>query len=230
VNTVHGTVLVVAAHPDDEVLGCGGTLAKLAAQGSSVNVAFMSDGVTSRPADRTVHAGQLEARKAAAARASAILGVKSLTFGEFPDNRMDSVALLDIARSIEVLIERIKPDTVFTHYPGDLNIDHRRVHQAVVTACRPQPGHPVRTLLSFEVPSSTEWQVAGTSPAFSPNWFEDITATLELKLAALDAYAAELRAWPHPRSREAVLHLARWRGATVGAHAAEAFVLGRKLA
>jgi len=227
---MHRTVLVVAAHPDDEVLGCGGTLAKLAAQGTGVYVSFMSDGVTSRPADPAVHAGQLEARKAAAARASAILGVKNLTFGEFPDNRMDSVALLDITRSIEVLIDRIKPDTVFTHWPGDLNIDHRRVHEAVVTACRPQTGHPVRTLLSFEVPSSTEWQVAGMAPAFFPNWFEDITATLELKLAALDAYEAELRAWPHPRSREAVLHLARWRGAMVGAQAAEAFVLGRKLA
>ncbi len=142
---------------------------------------------------------------------------------------MDSIPLLDIIRSIEGSIARIKPDTVLTHHAGDLNIDHRRVHEAVATACRPQLGHPVRTLLSFEVPSSTEWQLGASAPTFVPNWFEDITSTLERKLAALDAYEAELRAWPHPRSRQAVEHLARWRGATIGAQAAEAFMLGRQL-
>jgi LmbE family N-acetylglucosaminyl deacetylase len=227
---MHRTVLVVAAHPDDELLGCGGTLATIAAQGASVNVSFMSNGVASRLADPAVRAGQLEARNAAATRASTIFGVKNVTFAQFADTRMDSVALLDITRSIEALIDRLKPDTVFTHYAGDLNIDYRRLHEAVVTACRPRLGHPMRTLLGFEVPSSTEWQLADTTAALSPNWFEDITVTLELNLAALDAYAAELRAWPHPRSREGVLHLAQWRGATVGARAAEAFVLGRKLA
>jgi LmbE family N-acetylglucosaminyl deacetylase len=223
-------ILVVAAHPDDEVLGCGGTLAKFAAAGSAVNVSFMSDGVTSRPADSDTHQREREARKAAAMRAGAILGVQNLTFGVFPDNRMDSVALLDITREIEDLIAKIRPDTVLTHHAGDLNIDHRRVHEAVVTACRPQPGHSVRTLLSFEVPSSTEWHLGGSAPAFLPNWFEDITATLDRKLAALDAYEAELRDWPHPRSRKSVEYLARWRGATVGAQAAEAFMLGRQLA
>lgn len=224
------TILVVAAHPDDEVLGCGGTLAKFAIQGAAVTVSFMSDGVTSRPDDQAAHQRQLNERRAAAARAAAILGVENVTFGEFPDNRMDSIALLDITRSIEALIARIKPDTVLTHHAGDLNIDHRRVHEAVVTACRPQTGHPVRTLLCFEVPSSTEWQLGGDGPPFLPNWFEDITGTFERKLAALDAYQSELREWPHPRSRKAVEHLAHWRGATVGAHAAEAFMLGRRLA
>ena len=224
------TILVVAAHPDDEVLGCGGTLAKFAAAGSAVHVSFMSDGVTARPGDSDSHQREREVRKAAAVSAGTILGVKNLTFGEFPDNRMDSVALLDITREIEDLIARIRPDTVFTHHAGDLNIDHRRVHEAVVTACRPQPGHPVRTLLSFEVPSSTEWHLSGSAPAFLPTWFEDITATLDRKLAALDAYEVELREWPHPRSRKSVEYLARWRGATVGAQAAEAFMLGRQLA
>ena len=190
----------------------------------------MSDGVTSRPGDPDAHQRERDARKAAAIRAGAILGVRNLTFGEFPDNRMDSVALLDITREIEDRIARIKPDTVLTHHAGDLNIDHRRVHEAVVTACRPQPGHSVRTLLSFEVPSSTEWHLGGSAPAFLPNWFEDITATLDRKLAALDAYEVELRDWPHPRSRKSVEYLARWRGSTVGAQAAEAFMLGRQLA
>jgi LmbE family N-acetylglucosaminyl deacetylase len=116
-----------------------------------------------------------------------------------------------------------------THHAGDVNIDHQRVHQAVVTACRPQPGHPVRTLLFFEVPSSTEWQPPGSAPAFTPNWFVDISSTLDCKLNALDAYAEELRVWPHPRSLQAVEALARWRGATVGVEAAEAFILGRYL-
>ena len=102
-------------------------------------------------------------------------------------------------------------------------------HEAVVTACRPQHGHPVKTLLCFEVPSSTEWQPPGSAPAFIPNWFVDITASLERKLTALDAYASELRPWPHPRSRQGVEHLARWRGATIGVDAAEAFMLGRQL-
>jgi N-acetylglucosamine malate deacetylase 1 len=223
------TILVVAAHPDDEVLGCGGTLAKFAALGFAVDVSFMSDGVTSRVDNSAAHRRQLDARKEAATRAAAILGVQNLTFGDFPDNRLDSVALLDITRSIEDLIARIKPDTVLTHHAGDLNIDHRRVHEAVVTACRPQPGHSVRTLLSFEVASSTEWQLGGSAPAFLPNWFEDITATLDRKLAALDAYESELRDWPHPRSRQAVEHMARWRGAMVGVPAAEAFMLGRQI-
>jgi LmbE family N-acetylglucosaminyl deacetylase len=100
----------------------------------------------------------------------------------------------------------------------------------VVIACRPQTGHPVRSILSFEVPSSTEWQLSGNTPAFAPNWFVDITATLDRKMAALEAYAVELKDWPHPRSRRGVEYLARWRGATIGVDAAEAFVLGRHLA
>ena len=227
---MHQSILVVAAHPDDEVLGCGGTLAKLAESGARINVSFLSDGVTSRRGAAALHPGQVEARKTAARQAADILGVRSVSFGEYPDNRMDSVALLDITQSIEALIAQFQPDTVFTHHAGDVNIDHRRVHEAVVTACRPQPGHSVRTLLCFEIPSSTEWQLAGSAPSFAPNWFEDISATLERKLAALNAYAAELRDWPHPRSREGVEHLAHWRGATVGTRAAEAFMLGRRFA
>jgi LmbE family N-acetylglucosaminyl deacetylase len=110
-----------------------------------------------------------------------------------------------------------------------LNIDHRRVHQAVNTACRPQRGHPVRTVLAFEVPSSTEWQPPGRGSAFEPNWFVDISDTFSTKRAALEAYQEEMRPWPHPRSLEAVEHLARWRGSTVGYEAAEAFVLLRQL-
>ena len=223
------SVLIVAAHPDDEVLGCGGTLALLADQGAQVHVAFLADGVFSRDPSPGRQA-ELTARRAAAQKACDVLGVKSVSFGDFPDNRMDTVALLDITKAVEEMIARRQPDTIFTHHAGDLNIDHRRIHEAVVTACRPQRGHPVKTLLCFEVPSSTEWQLPGSAPVFAPNWFVDISATLDRKLAALDAYAAELRPWPHPRSKQGVEHLARWRGTTIGAEAAEAFMLGRQLA
>lgn len=223
------SLLIVAAHPDDEVLGCGGTLALLADQGAQVHVAFLADGVFSRDPS---HGRQVDlvARRAAAQKACDVLGVKSVSFGDFPDNRMDTVALLDITKAVEELIARRQPDTIFTHHAGDLNIDHRRIHEAVVTACRPQRGCSVKTLLCFEVPSSTEWQLSGSAPVFAPNWFVDISATLDRKLAALDAYAAELRPWPHPRSKQGVEHLARWRGATIGSEAAEAFMLGRQLA
>ena len=224
------SVLVLAAHPDDEVLGCGGALAKLADDGAIVHVAFLADGVFSRADKTEVQSVELLARRSAAKKAGDILGIRSVSFGDFPDNRMDTVALLDVIKVVEEKIAEYQPDTIFTHHSGDVNIDHRCVHEAVVTACRPQQGHPVKTLLCFEVPSSTEWQLSGSAPVFAPNWFVDITGTLDRKLAALDAYADELRAWPHPRSRQGVEHLVRWRGATVGADAAEAFVLGRQLA
>ena len=223
-------ILILAAHPDDEVLGCGGTIAKLAGEGAIVHVAFLADGVFSRSGELTVQQLELSARRAAAQRACEILGVKSVSFGEFPDNRMDIIPLLYITQAVEALISLHQPEMVFTHHAGDVNIDHRRLHEAVVTACRPQLGNPVKTLLCFEVASSTEWQLPGSAPAFTPNWFVDISATLVRKLAALEAYADELRAWPHPRSQQGVEHLAHWRGATVGVDAAEAFILGRQLA
>jgi N-acetylglucosamine malate deacetylase 1 len=229
------SILVVAAHPDDEVLGCGGAMATFAAQGAMVHVAFLADGVGSRG---SAGAGgglapeeelALDDRRAAARRAGEILAVSSMSFDDLPDNRLDSVPLLDITQRVEALVAEHRPEMLMTHHAGDLNVDHRRVHQAVVTACRPQTGHPVQTLLTFEVPSSTEWQPPGSGEPFVPNWFIDIGATLQQKLDALDAYAAELRDWPHPRSRRGVEYLARWRGATVGCEAAEGFVLARAL-
>jgi len=222
--------LVLAAHPDDEVLGCGGTIAKLADQGVSIHIAFLVDGVSSRGGHPKTRHDELQSRRTAARKACDILGVASVSFGDFPDNRMDTVALLDITQAVEELIAKHQPETVFTHHAGDLNIDHRRIHEAVVTACRPQRGQPVKTLLCFEVPSSTEWQLPGSAAVFAPNWFVDISDTLARKLAALNAYATELRDWPHPRSGEGVEYLARWRGATVGVGVAEAFMLGRQLA
>jgi LmbE family N-acetylglucosaminyl deacetylase len=192
----------------------------------------MAEGVTSRSdrRDRTKSAKALGMLSAAARRANKILGVKTLELLDLPDNRMDSRDRLDVIKAVEAAVARYRPDTVYAHFSGDLNIDHRITHEAVCTACRPLPGQPVRTILFFEVPSSTDWQPPASAAAFAPNWFVDITATLSLKLEALKAYSTEMREWPHARSIEALEHLARWRGASVGAEAAEAFVLGRKIA
>jgi LmbE family N-acetylglucosaminyl deacetylase len=222
-------VLVIAAHPDDEVLGCGATMAKHAAAGDKVHVLIMAEGLTARDStrDRGARTPELGKLAQSARAAAAALGAEPPTLLEFPDNRMDSVDLLDIVKAVEETVARVKPTVVYTHHGSDLNVDHRRVHEAVVTACRPVPGQPVKTLLFFEVASSTEWQATGE--AFAPNWFNDVSATMKKKLQALKCYESEMRPWPHARSLEALEALARWRGATAGCEAAEAFVLGRAL-
>jgi len=223
--------LIIAAHPDDEVLGCGATIAKHTHRGDEVHVLILAEGATSRDKqrNRSERAADLSELAMAAQNARDLLKVSSLTLHDFPDNRMDSIALLDIIKVIEHVINSFRPEIIYTHHGGDLNIDHRITHEAVVTACRPLPNSPVQTLLFFEIPSSTEWATSGFGPAFTPNWYVDVTDTLEQKIKALKAYHREMLPWPHPRSLEAVTHLARWRGATVGMTAAEAFVTGRIL-
>jgi len=224
-------VLVIAAHPDDEVLGCGGAIAKHADAGDTVSVIILAEGATSRGAvrDRNAAASELSSLAAAAEQANRILGVSSLKLHDFPDNRMDSVDLLDVVKVIEAAIDSCRPAIVYTHHAGDLNIDHRRTHEAVITACRATPEQVVKSLLYFEVASSTEWQTPGSAPAFTPHVFVNIQSTLERKLEALKSYGSELRQFPHPRSIGAVEALARWRGASSGFVAAEAFVLGRSV-
>lgn len=221
------SVLVVAAHPDDEVLGCGGTMARHAAEGDTVNVAIVAEGITSRGGAGA--ADGLAELAAAARAANAILGVAAVRLLGLPDNRLDGMDRLDLVQRVEALVAEFRPDIIYTHHAGDLNVDHRRVHEAVVTAARPLPGCAVTTLLFFEVASSTEWQPPGSAVPFVPSWFVDISAELERKEAALRAYSGEMRPWPHARSVQAVSHLARWRGASAGMEAAEAFMLGRHL-
>jgi LmbE family N-acetylglucosaminyl deacetylase len=225
------TALVIAAHPDDEVLGCGATIARLIAEGWTVHVIIVAEGATSRSVkrDSSMHQVELSDLAKCAEAANNILRSTSLKLYSLPDNRMDGVEILDVVKLVEAEIDRYKPCLVLTHHAGDVNIDHRVLHDAVVTACRPQLQHSVKNLLFFEVPSSTEWRPAASGIYFAPNYFYDVTAFLEKKLEALRAYEPEMRGFPHPRSIEAVEHLARWRGATIGCTAAEAFMLGRAI-
>ena len=221
----NSTVVVFAAHPDDDILGCGGTIAKLTQEGSKVHIVFLADGESSR-SDITDINSLIQQRKQNAKKALKILGCDSIEFLGFPDNRLDSLDLLDVVKKIEGFIDAYKPYTIFTHYAHDLNIDHQITHNAVVTACRPQPGHCVKELLFFEVPSSTEWNL---SKAFMPNYFVDISSTLSLKIDALNAYKNEMKSFPHPRSIKAIESLSYYRGASSGCKAAEAFIIGRKI-
>jgi len=223
--------MVIAAHPDDEVLGAGGVIARHSREGDEVFVLILAEGLTSRDdiRDRVGKRGELSELAHSARKAHDILGTKSLELLDFPDNRMDSVDLLDVIKEIELRMDVIRPEIVYSHHHGDLNIDHRICHNAVVTACRPQPGHYVEELMFFEVLSGTDYQTPDFGYGFNPNCFIDIGSDLDKKLEALDAYCGEMRDFPHTRSIKALRALAEVRGSSVGFTAAEAFVIGRKL-
>jgi len=216
-------IMVVAAHADDEVLGCGGTIARHVAEGDVVHVVFIADGVSSRSESDST---ELQHRNQARDEALCILGVTHSHSLDFPDNRMDSVPLLDVVQALEPIIEEIQPSRIYTHHHSDLNVDHRITHQAVMTACRPVPGSSVREILAFEVMSSTEWASSRGMP-FVPNIFVDIADNLQCKLQALSAYKLEMHPAPHSRSFEHVEYLARHRGHSVGLDIAEGFEVVR---
>jgi LmbE family N-acetylglucosaminyl deacetylase len=223
-------ILVVAAHPDDEVLGVGATAARRAAAGDTVHLAILGEGITARTPGRAggdraaVGALQDDARAVAG-----MLGAKSVAFGDLPDNRFDTLALLDIVKRVEAWVRELEPEIVYTHHPGDLNVDHRLTFQAVLTATRPLPGGRVRELYAFEIASSTEWAFGRLAAPFSPTVFEDVASTIELKVAALERYRGEHRPPPHPRSGEALRAIARRWGSVVGLPYAEAFELIRSV-
>jgi LmbE family N-acetylglucosaminyl deacetylase len=223
-------ILVIAAHPDDEVLGCGATAARLVMEEHEVHFAILGEGMTSRHADRSeADTKQLSSLHQHAHAAAAKLGVKSVTLHKLPDNRLDTVPLLDVVKIVEELVGRLKPEIIYTHHGGDLNVDHGVIHRAVLTATRPVAGQPVQQIYAFEVPSSTEWGFQRLEPVFRPNVFVDVTRTLEAKIAAMECYESEARKFPHPRSPEALRAIAmRW-GSVAGCGAAEAFELVRSI-
>jgi LmbE family N-acetylglucosaminyl deacetylase len=224
-------VLVVAAHPDDEILGCGATAARMVQEGHEVCFAILGEGMTSRHGMREAAdaAAKLSLLHQHARAAGKKVGVKEVFLHHLPDNRLDTVPLLEVVKLVEDLVDRLKPEVIYTHHGGDLNVDHGVIHRAVLTATRPVSGQPVREIYAFEVPSSTEWAFQRIEPVFRPNVFLDVAATLEIKIAAMACYESETRAFPHPRSPEALRAIAaRW-GSVTGFAAAEAFELIRSV-
>ena len=216
-------VVTIAAHPDDELLGAGGTLARHARAGDTVHAVVCSEGASSRYAD-----GMESELEAAGRRAAALLGLASLRFLQLPDQRLDTLPLVEVVQRLETVLEELDPEVVYTHAPGDINADHGVVARAVLTACRPYRFPRLRRLAAFETPSSSEWGGPPGLPPFVPNLFADITATLEVKIAAFECYASEVRPWPHPRSARALRERAATWGSVIGRAAAEPFVLLRE--
>lgn len=218
-------VLTVAAHPDDETLGAGGTMAWHAARGDTVWALVLADGASSRH-------NKVEQQAECARRACDTLGVERLVMVGLPDQRLDTLSLLEVLTPIEEVIEELQPDVVLTHFMGDVNEDHRLVARATMVATRPVPGTPVARLCAFEIPSSTDWAPPIPGSVFAPNLFVDVSSTLDVKLTAMKSYAAayvsEVRPFPHPRSLEAITAYAHRHGAASGLPAAEAFMMLRE--
>ena len=222
-------ILVFAAHPDDELLGIGGTIRRLANEGAIVRAVIMAEGLTSRAESRDkANKKELLALQRDAKKASNIIGYKSIDFCGLPDNRMDGLELLDVVKIVSKYVEKYEPDTIFTHHHGDLNIDHRITCEAVLTACRPVGNYSVRRIFAFETPSSSEWNYNYSEP-FKPNVFFDVTETIEAKIKGMKCYKTESAQPPHPRSADALLALGKYRGSNVGFQMAEAFELLREL-
>lgn len=220
---------MIAAHPDDELLGIGGTVRRLANKGVCVRALILAEGLTSR-GNKREETAQLELKElqSNACAAAAEVGYTSIDFCGLPDNRMDEIDLLDIVKIVSSYIEKYDPDTIFTHHHGDLNIDHQKTCEAVLTACRPVGRYHVERIYAFETPSSTEWNFRYSEP-FCPNVFFDVTDTLEAKIRGMAYYRTESTVYPHPRSPEALRALGEYRGATAGVRLAEGFELLREV-
>ena len=218
-------VLVLAAHPDDEVLGCGGTIARLSSEGHKVTIAILGQGAASRfPKGSAKAISEITVLRERSQHAGRILGAAEVLHYDLPDNRFDSVDLLDVVKLVEDIGRRTSPDEVFTQHGGDVNIDHQITFRATMTAFRPQPECKVRALYAYEVASSTEWAFGCLGFNFVPNTFVNVSGFVEEKMYALRAYASEMKNFPHPRSLQAAKHRMRERGACIGVPAAEAFV------
>lgn len=219
-------ILVVAAHPDDEVLGVGGTIAfHTGVRGDEVYVLIVTEGCSSQYRDDPA---VLERKKEEARKANEILGVKELIFADLPDMRLDSLAHVEINRVLEKSIREIEPEIVFTQHP-DVNKDHVLVYESTMVAVRPVPGQCVKKVYTYASASSTEWTPSISRDYFVPNTFFDITDTLEQKIKAFECYGVEQREYPHPRSPESIRIYARRDGISVGFKAAEPFILVRNI-
>ena len=221
-------ILIVAAHPDDEVLGCFGTVAGLIQEGYEAYTLILGEGKTSRDEERKVEnkTDEIAVLNNEIQNANNIIGIKKVFVESFPDNRFDSVDLLDIIKVVSKVKDEVKPDIIFTHYENDLNIDHQITYQAVITATRPMQDECVKEIYSFEILSSTEWNYP---ISFSPDTYYDISDTFDLKIQSMKEYTSELCEFPHPRSLEGIKLNAKYQGMRVGKKMVEAFKSVRKL-
>jgi len=213
------TILVIAAHPDDELLGLGGTIKRHIQDGDEVISVICAQG-------RKEEAHHI---KQCSQKANHALGIRHVVFLEYPNLEMEIVPLHLITKKIEAFIKQFKPDIIYTHHYGDLNRDHQITFQAVMTAARPLAGQKPIDIYCFETVSSTEWSQQTNEAVFKPTVFVDITDMIDAKIEALKHYDVEMRDFPHPRSYEGVRHIASVRGMTVGKKYAEAFELIRKV-
>jgi LmbE family N-acetylglucosaminyl deacetylase len=221
-------ILVIAAHPDDEVLGCGGTIARRSAAGDLIDILICGEGITSRYGDPSeADPEEIEQLHEQARSVGRFLGAREVILTAMPDNRFDTIPLLDLVKIIETYVNKLKPEIIYTQHGGDLNIDHQCLFKAVLTATRPMQHCPVKKIYSYEVGSSSEWAFQQFTPIFHPNTFVDISETLEHKIQAMEMYDSEARAFPHPRSPDALRVQARRNGVIAGMAAAEAFMLIR---
>lgn len=229
INFNNKKILVVVAHPDDELLGLGGTLAYLAKHSSvKIRVVILGEGITSRSDSRDIKSweNQLKKHRQNIEDAKNILGYHQLSCHQLPDNRFDHVDLLDIVKIIEKERHEFNPDILFTHHGGDLNVDHQKAFEAVMVASRPVNQDNLKAIITFETPSSTEWQSSDDPRVFRPNFFFELTKKyIEKKSLAMECYEYEKRVYPHPRSPEALHILAQNRGISVGKEYVEAFCI-----
>ncbi len=226
-------ILVIVAHPDDELLGIGGTINYLVNnKNTTINVVILGEGLTSRSDERNTEewSKELKKHRTNIYNAKKIIGYNEVSIYDFPDNRFDSVDLLDIVKVIEKEKASFNPDIIFTHHGGDLNIDHQRTFEAVITATRPLKDEVVKSIFTFETPSATEWQASTTSEPFIPNYFFELSEeNIDAKIQAMECYEFEKRKYPHPRSPEALKILAQKRGIDIGVEYAEALCLVRNI-
>jgi LmbE family N-acetylglucosaminyl deacetylase len=219
----NGVILVIAAHPDDEILGCGATLYKLKKEKRNIYALILGEGMTSRGEEDK---GKIKELRDSTIKASKIIGIDDIFFENLPDNKFDTVPLLEIIKTVERYIFKIKPDIIFTHHKGDLNIDHRLTYQAVLTACRPKTSfkHPI--IYSFEIPSSTECTQTNSENIFRPNYFVMFGKNeMEKKKQALKEYKTEMLKYPNSRSIEGIEIMAKDWGRKIATKYAEAFEL-----
>lgn len=226
-------ILIVVAHPDDELLGLGGTMNKLITEFNvKTHVVILGEGITSRSDTRDIlqWKEELKIHKQNIKNAQNAIGYHSVSVYDFPDNRFDSVALLDIVKVIEKEKKDFLPEIVFTHHGGDVNIDHQRTFEATITACRPMENESVKTIITFETPSGTEWRANSDPRHFLPNLFISISKdNLDAKIKGMESYEFESRPFPHPRSPEALEIVAQRWGIAMGHKYAEAFHIVRSI-